>query len=290
MQPANEEDIIIKGKNLITKGHFEVTKFDELEGILEVIVYRANKLDTQKDFMGNATLEKACEWNLNFLISKGKNEPSDINHNFEIAKGVYLMQTGIDKSEANWIWRQKINIKGNETLMQKAKDKTITGVSLAGRAKSEEQEKGMIKSIYEMLKSIFDNKEIKKEAEMTVEQIKEMTDEQLSELGLQRKTETPPETPELEKATEAPAEEPKEPEELTKAKADLEEKEILLSKAQEQIDTLKTEVAALKKDNDILEKRNLTNPNTDGQVLSFDELFKQKMETLMKKYGEKNGN
>ena len=144
MQPANEEEIVIKQKNgYMTKGHFEVTKFDELKGILEIIVYRANKVDTQGDYIDNEELEKAVEWNLDYLIKQGKNEPSDVNHNFEIAEGVKLLQTFVDKSETNWVWRAKLDIKENELLMDKAKAKTINGVSLAGTAESSE-EKGMI--------------------------------------------------------------------------------------------------------------------------------------------------
>lgn len=152
-KPANFEQVIIKAGGFNKINAFEVTKFDEIEGIIECIVYRANKTDSQGDFIENEELEKACEWNLDYLIKQGKNSPSDTNHNFEIAENVYLMQTFIDKSEPDWVWRQKINIKGNAELMKQAKAKTITGVSLAGEAQIETEEKGMLDKFMKWVES-----------------------------------------------------------------------------------------------------------------------------------------
>jgi hypothetical protein len=262
--PANEEAIVIKDKGYRTKGHFEVTKFNEIEGLLEVIVYRANKVDTQGDYISNDELEKAVEWNLNFLIRKGKNEPSDVNHSFEIAEGVKLLQTYVDKSEENWIWRQKLDIKGNPALMEKAKLKTINGVSLAGTAETIEAEKGMVKSIYDMIKEIFNKK---KESEMTREEIEAIIDERLAS-----KTEEVQETSEETPETEAPETEPENNE--------VEEIKATLTEMSEKYETLKAELETVKKARVTKEEEVTPDPQT------LDDVIAEKMDNLMKKYKE----
>jgi hypothetical protein len=277
MKPANMEDVIVKAGGFNKVNTFEVTKFDELEGILECIVYRANKVDSQGDSITNEELEKACEWNLDYLIKQGKNTPSDTNHNFEIADNVYLMQTFIDKSESDWAWRQKINIKGNDELMKQAKNKTITGVSLAGEAQIEE-EKGMLEKmitkIYDKLFKSDKETDMKKELEdflKTDEGIKE-----LEALGFTKK-ETPAETP----ATEEPKAEP----ELEKSKLQIEVETVKADKVEleKQLETLKTELEQVKKERDILDKVKTTDPKEPTE-LTLDEVIEQKKAEMMKKY------
>lgn len=288
-EPANEEKAIIKRENgILLKSNIEVTKFDEIKGILEVIVYRGNKdvdnpkyVDSQGDFISNTELEKACEWNLDYLINKGQNTPSDTNHNFEIAEGVYLMQTWVDKSEENWIWRQKINIAKNDLLMEKAKAGTINGVSLAGEARTEEKEKGLIKEIKELIntmKNLF-----KKEKDMTKDEIMAMTDEELAELGLMKKPETSSE-PEQKQETET------EPDEVQEMKADL-------TKFKDEFDNAKTELESIKEQlktkTDELEsvkKERHTEAEEEEQEVekTIDDYIAEKNEKIMQKYKREN--
>lgn len=89
---------------------------------------------------------------------------------------------------------------------------------------------------------------------MTKEELQNMTDEQLKELGLQR-TETPPEEPKAEPAE--PETPPEEPQELKEAK---EAKEAL----EKQVDDLKKQVEKLEADNKELKKMKLVNKNEDS--------------------------
>lgn len=274
MKPANEEAIVIKNQNYLKS--VEIEKFDEIEGILECVVYRANKVDSQGDWIDNEELEKACEWNLDYLIKQGKNSPSDVNHNFELAEGVYLKQTYIDKSEDDWVWRQKIDIKENESLMEQAKSKEITGVSLAGRAQEIEEESKMIKMVKEIYDKLFktkQEKDMKKELEeflSTDEGIKE-----LEEMGYKKET---PEEPKEEQKSETQ----EEPEMIEKAEFDT---------IKEQVETLKSQVADLEKEKQELIELNVVEKNeSEEQKKTFDEMFEEKMEKMMKKYEVKHGN
>lgn len=285
-KPANFEQVIIKAGGFNKVNAFEVTKFDEIEGIIECIVYRANKTDSQGDFIENEELEKACEWNLDYLIKQGKNSPSDTNHNFEIAENVYLMQTFVDKSEPDWVWRQKINIKGNAELMKQAKAKTITGVSLAGEAQVETEEKGILDKFMKWAENIMN---IKKEAVMpTKDEVMAFLETAegkalLSEMGYKKETPEEPKTEEEKKSVEPETQEA--PETVAKAEFDVIKAELDIAKAEseelkKQLETIKTEFEDLK-------KAKQSDPTDTTTVKTLDDYIAEKKAKLMEKYQEK---
>ncbi len=284
-KPANFEQVIIKAGGFNKVNAFEVTKFDEIEGIIECIVYRANKTDSQGDFIENEELEKACEWNLDYLIKQGKNSPSDTNHNFEIAENVYLMQTFIDKSEPDWVWRQKINIKGNAELMKQAKAKTITGVSLAGEAQIEEEKSAMAKMIEKIYDKLFKKEEepdMKKELEDFLK-----TDAGIAELkGLGFEKKETSEEPKAEPETKAAEPETQTaPETIAKAEFDVIKAELDIAKVEsedlkKQLETIKTEFEDLK-------KAKQSDPTDTTTVKTLDDYIAEKKAQLMEKYNKK---
>lgn len=273
--PSNEEGVIIKSAN--KKIEVEVVKQDNIKGQLECNVMIANKVDTQGDFYSNETVEKAQVEYLDYLVETlGKNEPSDTNHNFEVAKGVKLTAIWTDKTTENWIFKAILDISGNEVLMEKAKTQKITGVSIYGKALAEDQEKGMIKGIYDMIKSLFDKKEITKESNMTKEELKSLIDtdegkQMLTEFGYIPK----------------PAEvEPQKTDEIVEPEAPKKEET-----PEETIDTekedLKKQVTELKEKIETLEKAQSTSEGTIETVpKTFDEVVAEKMAEKMKKYKE----
>jgi len=84
--PTNDEALIIKSKDGFNKHTLEVIKADEIKGLITCIVMKANYVDSQGDWYSNETVDNAQAWHMDNIINQGKNEPSDTNHNFEIAK------------------------------------------------------------------------------------------------------------------------------------------------------------------------------------------------------------
>jgi hypothetical protein len=150
MFPSNEENAIIKADG-VKEFKVEITKVDEIEGIVHGIAMKGNSIDTQGDWYSNETVKKTGRKYIDFLVDLGVNEPSDTNHNMKSAKGIKLVDSHIDESDPESVkWRIAIDINGNAEAMQKAKDKAITGFSIYGYAtrvqKSDESFLSTIKS------------------------------------------------------------------------------------------------------------------------------------------------
>jgi len=259
-KPANGKGVIIKGEKMQEIFRAEVLKQD-IEGDIYWRAMVSGEIDTDNETYTKEDVKNAQR---KFMKSLQTTKAlSDTNHDMNPLDNVFMVESYITELDNGELaWDGVTNVKENKDLFAKAKEGKITGVSIYGWVESKEEVGKLEKMVNAIYEKLFGKEQTinKEEVEMTTEQIKAMSDEELKELGLARlPTETPQETPK----SEAPAEEP---EELKMAKSDLDEKTLLLSKAQEQIDTLKAEIDALKKDNDILEKRNLTKPNTNAEL------------------------
>ena len=260
-QPANGKPVIIKGAKYQEIYKATVKSVDDLEGDIYWRAMISGESDTDNETYEKSDVKFAQR---NFMKSLQDTEAvSDVNHNMEVQKGVYMVESYLTEVGNEIAWDGVTNVKEHEALFQKAKEGKITGVSIYGWVEDVQDVKSKSESsmIKDLWNKFFGKEENKiEEVDMTVEEIKAMTDEELAELELMRipaKAETPEEPkgePEPETQEEPENEQLKS--ELETLKADLTEKELLLSKAQEQID-------ALTKEKNMLEKARTTKPN-DG--------------------------
>ena len=239
VRPANKKGVIIKGQKDIVKHEFKVKKFDELKGELHFCTYPAAELDTDEQFMKSEDIDHMHD---DLMKNLKHTRLADINHD----------QKRLDDVWINEIWKERDDegstissngvyiIRDNELLMQKAREGKINGVSIMGRCEDivdeplGKSESKLQKMVYDLWNLFIPEKKQNKEHDMTKEELQNMTDEQLAEMNLQRIPETPAETPE----PEVPQTE--EPE---------------VEKANDELETLKSEKEAIKKDlDDLIEK------------------------------------
>ena len=158
----------------------------------------------------------------------------------------------------------------NELLMQKAKEGKINGVSIMGRVEDVVDEplskwETMIKAIHDKIFGKEENKN-KSEDDMTKEELQAMTDEQLAELGLMRKSQdgnTDGNTDGQTDQTGSTDGSTVETVEKSAHEEIIKERDTLKA----EIETMKAEVERLKKDNAILEKAKGVNPVADEKQI-----------------------
>lgn len=153
MKPSNEEEVIIKSGEIRRELKCEVIKTEAIEGKLTCIAMKSDTMDTQGEWYSKETVKKTAESFIDHLANEmKKNSPSDTNHNMVVADGVRLLQSWVEEGEV-FMWKCVLDISGNETLMQKAKDGKITGVSIYG--KGVRVEKSVIQSAKEIAGELF---------------------------------------------------------------------------------------------------------------------------------------
>jgi hypothetical protein len=128
--PSNRQPVIIKMKSQDGKEareiHCKVVSKDVKLGHVTYIAMKGNYSDTDEEFYANETVEKSAH---EFLILKGATNVSDTNHNLNIEKDVYLIESHIDKSDPESVeWRIKLDYSRSEKMM-KVLDQ-ITGISI----------------------------------------------------------------------------------------------------------------------------------------------------------------
>jgi len=148
VNPSNRQEVVIKSDNKFSLD-FAVEKSDTVKGLLYTTPMKAMYEDTDGEYYENETVEKAAH---EFMKSGNLENPSDTNHNYEIAKGVKVVESYVDKKETGYEWKAVLDVSGNEELMQKCIEGKVTGVSIAGTA----------------LVSQVDNPAIEKEETITV--------------------------------------------------------------------------------------------------------------------------
>jgi hypothetical protein len=278
-QPANGKPVIIKGAKYEEICKAVVKSIDEIEGDIHWRAMISGENDTDDETYTKEDVKNAQR---KFMKSLTSTEAvSDHNHNMEVQKGVYMVESHLIEEDSKLAWDGVSNVKENEILFQKAKEGKITGVSIYGwvedvqelKSKSEssmikdmwnkifgkaetlenynkedpgrniykawnafynavidwDESKGgeyikvssddYIKNVDDLtaiLKSINIKKE-NKEVDMTKEQIKALSDEELKEFGFMRIPETTEEPKAKEAEPETQAEPDKEKEELKSA-------------------------------------------------------------------------
>lgn len=128
-KPKNGKQAIIKGTN----GKQIVIKGIDLRGLLFATVVAAGGKDLDGQEITNEEVEKSCHNYMLKTIEKGFK--ADLNHDKKELEGVKLVENFVNRSTDNYSHDIVIDFKSNKTLMEKAVDSSIHGVSPAGHAR-----------------------------------------------------------------------------------------------------------------------------------------------------------
>lgn len=269
--PANKKGVIIKGQK--PKYFMKAGEYDELKGYLYFTVYEAGVLDTDKEFMKSEDLDFM---HLDLMKNMRSTKLADINHDQKRLENVWLMEIWkeVDSDNNTTAIKGAYYIKDNEYLMGKAKDGKINGVSIMGRVEDIVDEPlSKFDKLLNWLMNKHKDEINNEENDMTKEEIANMTDEQLDELGLQRKTETPEEP---EKPADTEQETPEEPE-----VSEIEELKSSNEALTTELDTLKAEREKLKSDFEELRKmKKSNNAENAGEKKELPEISKTEFDKL----------
>lgn len=148
-----KEFAIIKSENQFAV-ETDILKADFEKQIVTAVVYTPGELDAHGDYMTSDEIEKAAHY---FLSNKGD---VDLQHNYEVAPNVNIVESWVTKQDGNigsqeikkgtWMASMKVE---NDLIWKAIKSGEITGFSMGGTGQR-------IK------------KEVKREEEMTIEDIK----------------------------------------------------------------------------------------------------------------------
>ena len=243
--PANGKPVIIKGAKYEEICKAVVKSIDEIEGDIHWRAMISGEKDTDDETYTKEDVKNAQRKFMKSLVST--EAVSDVNHNMEVQKGVYMVESYLTDEGSEIAWDGVSNVKENAALFAKAKEGKITGVSIYGWVEDVEEVKSksenMLTAIYNKLFGKEEKTINKEELEMTKEEFKALKDEELKEYGFMRIPETT-EAP----ATETQAEPDKEKEELKSANA----------KLTADLEALKTEMK------DIIKKRTSDSTENSG--------------------------
>ena len=151
-KPANGIGVIVKDDGDSIAIEATIHKYDP-EGFLIIRPMISKEIDSDGEYYSDQEIIDAS-YDAIKNIQKNGGTIFDTNHDYDVLKDVYFVETKIIKEDENNIWEMVLDIRENETLMEKAKLGLINGVSIAGTAKKVKVKK------FEQLINKYKNKSI----------------------------------------------------------------------------------------------------------------------------------